>query len=1759
MSKKSKDNRIQESRENFKLTDLLYNEKYILYSYHWHSYNQFMSDIITYDFGTKEYIFNEDYSGNLIIRYILKFENVLVKPAIDENANEEEIIFPETCRLKFLTYCSRIIADVVQIKEIVNTETAGIDTKSVERTIVAKEYGITVAKIPIMVRSDYCTTNIRKDLPNTECRFDPGCYFIVKGSEKVIIGLERLCENKMLCFIKKDINYVNNMMYSCQVSSTNYNYDIYNINTQIVNIKMNKDKSIIITIPQLNDIPLFILYRALGIETDNDILNYIANDNLDLDILNLLKISMYHSLSETIMNDNGEYIEIKTQADAEIYLINKLKNKKYTLSNTEININQRRKHLEILFMKDFLPHMGTTQDKRINKIYYLSKMVNKLLNTYLGKIDPDDRDSFVNKRIELPGTLMKQLFRQNFMKMLNDTTKFFKKKNNGNNENPINVIKFIKFSTIDQGLLTGLSTGVWTNKRKGVAQVLQRLTYRQFISILKRIMPPISDSAMKVVSIRHANNIQYGYIDAVETPDGQKCGIHKHLSLSCSVTVNQSNNHIENIKNILREKKYNNIPCFIELTDIPCNMIYKKVNIILNGELLGITEYPFELTKHLKLKRQNEINKQTSINFNIRTKSIVIFTDGGRLIRPLLTVSNNELKLNRDMLNNIDSNFLDKKKITRWCDFINKYPDVIEYIDIEESENLMVAMYVSDVLKANEMMNNSIIPSDGGRGNIINRYDKVYVKYTHCEFHPILALGVISSTIPFSEHNPSTRNAFSFGQNRQGISIYATNHRYRVDLSYLLYYPMRPLVTNKGFQYTNLDLLPAGQNVIVAIMMYTGHNQEDSLIMNETSIRRGMFISTTLKKYSDTITKNSSTGQDDIFMKPDSLKVSGMMDPSCYNKLNDKGYVPEETVIYNGDVIIGKVSPIQNSVNTTKIYKDESEIYKSSVPGTVDKVYTNLYNPDGYEMYNMQVRSERIPQIGDKFCCYDDSHEILTLLGWKNIKEISMDDNIGYLNSEYELEYDKTEEIYSYDYEGKMYVIETEEISLSVTPNHRMYVKEKDYKIEIAEEIVGERIYKTTNRRKEVINNKYFIYNDENIITHFKDYNYKIEEWLELISISINRNELSKYPEWVWYLSESLCILLVNYIVKDENKYETENKKLADEFQRLCLHANYYSTMEIEEKIIIYFDKTEKKEVLVMNSSYVQFSGKVYCCRMKDIGVLCIRRNNKITFCGNSQHGQKGTIGLLLSSADMPFTKDGIQPDIIINPCCMPTRKSIGQLFESIFSKVAALKGVIIDATPFDNFNIEEIYDELKSFGFDEHGNETLYCGMTGKKIESKIFIGITHYLKLKHMVDDKIHCLVLEHEILTLDGWKNYNELTTNDYVATLLDGNIEYQKINKIHYYEKYEGYLYEIFDENINLCVTDNHRMYVSEDNIKYSFEVVQDISEKEYYYSTNANNYEKEKYNLELDFILDTDAFIIYLAILINSKDHISCDNKIELNILNLKSYSDKEILKNKVDEILEILQYNKNSLSIINYLTDYKNNSKYCLPEWITKINKNQSQLFLNYLFFTHANNNIFNTESHVLADQIQQIALHAGFSAKISNQILCYSIHINYNNINLINKNNYKIYECNEPVFCIEVPNEIFYTRRFGIPSWTGNSRATGPRQRLTRQPPEGRSRDGGLRFGEMERDAIIAHGCSLFLKERLVDTSDIYTTYICSLCGLIAQKKKNKDLWYCHACNSNSTTDGEISYAIKIELPYCLKLLFQELMAINILPRIRV
>jgi len=438
---------------------------------------------------------------------------------------------------------------------------------------------------------------------------------------------------------------------------------------------------------------------------------------------------------------------------------------------------------------------------------------------------------------------------------------------------------------------------------------------------------------------------------------------------------------------------------------------------------------------------------------------------------------------------------------------------------------------------------------------------------------------------------------------------------------------------------------------------------------------------------------------------------------------------------------------------------------------------------------------------------------------------------------------------------------------------------------------------------------------------------------------------------------------------------------------------------------------------------------------------------------------------------------------------------TVGQLCEALISKVSGHEGHETDGTPFNDPDLEDMKDRLEKLGYDRTGCEYMYNGMTGKQMRIKIFICPTYYQRLKHLVSDKIHCLTLDHEVLTYDGWKQFTQLNYSDKIATLKNNELVYDNPTELIYYHNYHGKLYKIETEQINLQVTGNHRMYVSQDDNDFELIKAEEINGLDVHYKKNT--------------------------------------------------------------------KWNKNDYNDIGFLTSFNSyvriNKK--LPKWTWELSEKQTRIIINDLV---SDQDYYYTTSSKMADDFMRLCLHAGWSANKIQEYNLWKLNINKDNRVSVNRNNViKEYltDYNGAVFCLQVPSEVFYVRRCGVGSWTGNSRARGPRTALTRQAPEGRARDGGLRFGEMERDSIISHGMARFLKERLMDTADAYTTHVCSSCGLFAQRMQRKDkksyattndIYICPGCKNYKDNP-------KIRIPYAFKLLVQEMMAMSIAPRIRV
>lgn len=873
---------------------------------------------------------SETYKYNLEISINFgKFH--LYRPQIHENSGASKLMYPQEARLRNFTYASNMCVDI-NIKIIHrfgdNLEKQNFYHKNLPN--------IHIGKLPVMLKSNICVLTQNKHLrPDVigECKYDTGGYFIINGSEKTVLAQERAAENKVYCFnIKKNTT---KWSWLAEVKSVPHSKCISpkQINILISSKNNGYGYSIYIQIPRIKQpLPIFIVFRALGVLSDIDICKYIVLDTeKNQHLLFFLKASIM---------DAVKYI---TQQEALDYIITHVM---YTPINMtkEQGILKKKEFAEGILKKDLYPHCETKKQK----LYFLGYMVNKLIRCRKGMIKPDDRDSYLNKRIDLTGTLLNNLFRNYFNKLVKDMQKQIKREiNNGSWRssedftriiNLTNIYKIIKPTTIQNGIKRALATGDFgikhTNSNKvGVAQVLNRLTYIAGLSHLRRVNTPI-DKSGKLIPPRKLHNTSWGFICPAETPEGQSVGVVKNMSYLTHATIASSSAPI--LELIYPQKD------FISLEESCPKDLFNKVKVFVNGRWIGIHTKPQQLFAFLKERKYTGmINIYTSITFNYKFKRIHIRTEGGRLMRPVLKVKNNKILLNKEIIKKI------RNKELYWNDLLvnNKIDEsVIEYIDPDEQNNSMIAIDTSQL-------------------QLKNNYT---YKYTHREIHPSTIFGVLASCIPFPEHNQSPRNTYQCAMGKQAIGMYVTNYNHRMDkTSYILTYPGRPLVETRVMDMLKLTAIPSGTMVIVAIASYTGYNQEDSIIMNKGSIDRGLFAATIYHTEKDEDKKIH--GDEEIRCKPDPTKTKGMK--FCnYGKLTPNGIMKVNTLIENKDIIIGKVVPIkENRSDHTKVikYKDQSRELRTKEECYIDKNYIER-NGDGYIFCKVKTRVFRKPTIGDK-------------------------------------------------------------------------------------------------------------------------------------------------------------------------------------------------------------------------------------------------------------------------------------------------------------------------------------------------------------------------------------------------------------------------------------------------------------------------------------------------------------------------------------------------------------------------------------------------------------------------------------------------------------------------------------------------------------------------------------------------------------------------------------------------------------------------
>lgn len=928
------------------------NNPYFLTKHHLDSYNDFVSRRVQNTIEALNPIIVIKNQDNGRITHEIEVyvggrnsdEIYLNKPTIVEN-DTQRIMYPNEARLRDFTYQAELYGNVmVKYTTKENDKEVSVIEKKIE--------GIKIGAIPIMLHSKLCVLH---DMPVTvrremgECLWDNGGYFIIDGKEKVIVSQERIATNRIFINKSKDPKYSFEGLIRC-TSEENPLFPkvvMFYVNKTLTDTDEDDNRinnSIVVQVPYCSEkVHLFTLFRALGIESDKEILECILYNVDDVDNAKYLDF-IYPSIIA-----GGRH---GTQRECLEYLANFVEYK---------NIESVKKVLT----SDFLPNVGTNFR---TKAIFLGYIVKKLLDTCLGVSKETDRDNYVYKRVDISGFLLGNIFRDYYNQFRNVI------RNNIDNQylygywrnsrsienliNQSNIMFIFNQDIIANGMKKSLK-GMWgmsminnstEHVKQGLVQDLSRISYLGFTSHLRRVNTPM-DPTSKVVAPHHLHPTQWGIMCPCESPDGASIGLLKNFAILCHITFDTNPKSImEHMINI----------GLIKLTNINISTLIGKTKVMLNSNLIGITKDPKAFVTTLKLlKLNNVIDNYASISWNIINNEIHVLTEAGRCCRPLYVVSKGKLLIEKHIADvksgklKWNDFFIKKEFSTYDIAALEKTASPIEYVDVEESNNSLIAMDPSQIT----------------------------ARHTHCEIHPSSILSVLTLNIPLSQHNQAPRNIFSGAQGKQAIGIYATNFNDRIDtMAYVLHYPQRSIINTRYMDYMHNNDMPNGENLIVAVATYTGYNQEDSIIINRNSIERGCF---NLTYFKNMIEKEDNTQNSQVVfkntikaVKEDGIDVSNVR-LANYKKIDDNGFPIVNKHISENDVIFGKCVVTKESVEDTsnifnmqaikESYEDKSVIADKTVSGIVDKVYVYYDNSDN-KTCKVRFRKIRQPELGDKLC-----------------------------------------------------------------------------------------------------------------------------------------------------------------------------------------------------------------------------------------------------------------------------------------------------------------------------------------------------------------------------------------------------------------------------------------------------------------------------------------------------------------------------------------------------------------------------------------------------------------------------------------------------------------------------------------------------------------------------------------------------------------------------------------------------------------------
>lgn len=739
---------------------------------------------------------------------------------------------------------------------------------------------VEIGKIPVMVKSKLCNTcgMTKEDLiKNYNDPLDPGGYFIIKGNERVMVMAEDLAENQS--FVETD-------------SKGNLILKMFSLKgTYRIPVTISEDKEGIfnVSFSRFKDLPAVVILKALGLTKEADIAKYIGKET-DSVIVNLY-----------------DFVNIAEKEDAMINIAERT-----NLQGTKKEILDRVKQRIDSYL---FPHIGQKKEDRIKKAVTLCKLIKQFLTAKENSQLRTDKDHYANKRVRLSGDLLATLFRVNLGILVRDIQYSLQK---SSKRKKFFSIKIIAKSTLfSHRIESAIATGSWTGERSGITQNMDKTNYLAIISQLQRVSSMLPSDQENFMA-RTLHPTHYGRFCPIETPEGTEIGLRKNLAILSQVSTRIN----------LEEEKF--------MKDMEALGLERQGTegreVFYNGIFIGSVKDHIDFTKKMReIRREGKLPYQLNIRDDENFQNVLISTEPGRVLRPVIIVENGTSRLKNEHLVQLEQGEM------KWDNLIEK--GIIEYLDAAEEENCLVALYEQDLTS----------------------------EHTHLEIDMTDLFGVVTSLVPYGNHDQSSRLNRGSKTQKQALGLYAANYHTRIDTDVsILQYPQKPIV--RSFVYDTLKIYPAGQNLTVAIMTYEGYNMEDALVFNKGSLDRGVGRSFYFRPYS-AVEMNYAGGLKDEIAIPEK-DASGYKTESDYQFLEADGITYPEANISEGEVLIGKMSPPKFLSEAREISvrtkKESSVEMRQEEKGTVDAVFV-AEDSEGNKIVHVKTRDQRIPEIGDKF------------------------------------------------------------------------------------------------------------------------------------------------------------------------------------------------------------------------------------------------------------------------------------------------------------------------------------------------------------------------------------------------------------------------------------------------------------------------------------------------------------------------------------------------------------------------------------------------------------------------------------------------------------------------------------------------------------------------------------------------------------------------------------------------------------------------